>query len=109
MVLERIHQDRFFVSIPTVNMAISKRKITADEGQVTSAAHLALRQSILPCLLVTILFFLWGFAYGLLDFLTPISKLSLISPPLRRPGRWPPNSEPSFAHDNPEMDSPPFR
>jgi FHS family L-fucose permease-like MFS transporter len=50
-------------------MAVFKRKITADDNQVTSAAHLTLRQSIVPCLLVTILFFLWGFAYGLLDVL----------------------------------------
>ena len=50
-------------------MAIFKRKITANDNQVTSAAHLTLRQSIIPCLLVTILFFLWGFAYGLLDVL----------------------------------------
>lgn len=46
-----------------------KRKITADDNQVTSAVHLTLRQSVIPCLLVTILFFLWGFAYGLLDVL----------------------------------------
>src|SRR5437764_10089670 len=69
-----------------LKIATSKRKIIADDGQVTSATHLTLRQSIIPCLLVTILFFLWGFAYGLLDFLTPIFKLNLISPPLRRPG-----------------------
>ena len=50
-------------------MAIFKRKITADDAQVTSAAHLTLRQSLIPCFLVTILFFLWGFAYGLLDVL----------------------------------------
>ncbi|KAK4463292.1 Glucose/galactose transporter [Cladorrhinum samala] len=53
-------------------MARSKpwnRKITVSDDTVTSAADLTLRQSLIPNLLVTILFFLWGFAYGLLDVL----------------------------------------
>ncbi|PLB36341.1 putative l-fucose permease [Aspergillus candidus] len=40
-----------------------------DNSRTTSAATLTLRQSIWPLCLVTILFFLWGFAYGLLDTL----------------------------------------
>ncbi|KAF7948916.1 hypothetical protein EAE96_008097 [Botrytis aclada] len=36
---------------------------------LTGAASLTVRQSIYPITLVTILFFLWGFAYGLLDVL----------------------------------------
>ncbi|KAH6977426.1 glucose/galactose transporter [Ilyonectria sp. MPI-CAGE-AT-0026] len=35
----------------------------------TSAAELTLRQSLFPIVLVTTLFFLWGFSYGLLDTL----------------------------------------
>ncbi|KAK4204554.1 major facilitator superfamily domain-containing protein [Triangularia verruculosa] len=35
----------------------------------TNAASLTFRQSIFPICLVTILFFLWGFSYGLLDTL----------------------------------------
>ncbi|KAK3942065.1 putative l-fucose permease [Diplogelasinospora grovesii] len=50
-------------------MGLWSRKITVSDDVVTSAAHLTLRQSIIPNLLVTILFFLWGFAYGLLDVL----------------------------------------
>ncbi|KAK0625334.1 glucose galactose transporter [Bombardia bombarda] len=50
-------------------MALWKRKITVSDDTVTSAANLTLKQSIVPNLLVTILFFLWGFAYGLLDVL----------------------------------------
>jgi hypothetical protein len=47
-----------------------KRKITVSDDVVdVRAVHLTLKQSILPNLLVTILFFLWGFAYGLLDVL----------------------------------------
>lgn len=36
---------------------------------LTGASALTVKQSILPITLVTILFFLWGFAYGLLDVL----------------------------------------
>ncbi|CAN8104947.1 unnamed protein product [Discula destructiva] len=50
-------------------MGLWSRKITVRDDDVTSAAMLTTRQSLLPNLLVTILFFLWGFAYGLLDTL----------------------------------------
>ncbi|KAF3763776.1 MFS general substrate transporter [Cryphonectria parasitica EP155] len=50
-------------------MGLWRRKITVSDDDVTSAALLTNRQSLLPNLLVTILFFLWGFAYGLLDTL----------------------------------------
>ncbi|KAK3078400.1 hypothetical protein LTS18_007604, partial [Coniosporium uncinatum] len=50
-------------------MAIFKRKITVDDKAIGQGTALTLRQSLLPCALVTILFFLWGFAYGLLDVL----------------------------------------
>ena len=35
----------------------------------TEASNLTLRQSIVPVAMVTVLFFMWGFAYGLLDVL----------------------------------------
>jgi FHS family L-fucose permease-like MFS transporter len=44
-------------------------RIRAADDRTTSAAKITLRQSIYPLALVTILFFLWGFAYGLLDVL----------------------------------------
>ncbi|KAK6344373.1 hypothetical protein TWF696_008012 [Orbilia brochopaga] len=47
---------------------ITARAVVNDR-ELTGAAALTLRQSLLPCTLVTILFFLWGFAYGLLDVL----------------------------------------
>ncbi|KAL4930978.1 major facilitator superfamily domain-containing protein [Aspergillus undulatus] len=50
-------------------MGLWNRKITVSDDAVTSAVSLTLRQSLLPNALVTILFFLWGFAYGLLDVL----------------------------------------
>lgn len=39
------------------------------DNQRTKAAELTLRESLYPISLVTILFFLWGFSYGLLDTL----------------------------------------
>lgn len=39
------------------------------DDQRTKAAEITLRQSIYPLALVTTLFFLWGFSYGLLDTL----------------------------------------
>ncbi|CAG8948821.1 hypothetical protein HYFRA_00001944 [Hymenoscyphus fraxineus] len=47
-----------------------KRDASAiDDHAVTGAGEITLRESILPVSLVTILFFMWGFAYGLLDVL----------------------------------------
>ncbi|KAK2595078.1 hypothetical protein QQS21_007209 [Conoideocrella luteorostrata] len=48
---------------------VRKRSLKADDSRRTKAAELTLRQSIYPICLVTILFFLWGFSYGLLDTL----------------------------------------
>ncbi|KAH6682570.1 putative L-fucose-proton symporter [Halenospora varia] len=44
------------------------QKSVSNRG-LTGASALTVRQSIFPITLVTILFFLWGFAYGLLDVL----------------------------------------
>ncbi|KAG9232144.1 major facilitator superfamily domain-containing protein [Amylocarpus encephaloides] len=58
-------------------MGLWKRQITVSDDTVTSAVHLTLKQSLIPNFLVTILFFLWGFAYGLLDVLNPHFQKSL--------------------------------
>ncbi|KAF2105807.1 major facilitator superfamily domain-containing protein [Lophiotrema nucula] len=51
-------------------MAIFKKNsLKISDKKRTRAAELTLRQSIYPICLVTILFFLWGFSYGLLDTL----------------------------------------
>ncbi|PGH04428.1 hypothetical protein AJ79_07085 [Helicocarpus griseus UAMH5409] len=47
----------------------NRSTIRAKNDQVTNAAQLTLRQSLWPLTIVTMLFFLWGFAYGLLDTL----------------------------------------
>jgi len=46
-----------------------RQRKKVDDHAVTGAGEITLRQSILPVSLVTILFFMWGFAYGLLDVL----------------------------------------
>ena len=45
------------------------RKKSVSNRAVTGASQITVKQSIIPVALVTILFFLWGFAYGLLDVL----------------------------------------
>ncbi|KXX74079.1 L-fucose-proton symporter [Madurella mycetomatis] len=46
-----------------------KRSLRVRDDKRTKAAELTLRESLYPICLVTILFFLWGFSYGLLDTL----------------------------------------
>jgi len=43
-----------------------KRKSVSNR-EITGASQITTKQSIIPICLVTTLFFLWGFAYGLLD------------------------------------------
>ncbi|SMQ46510.1 unnamed protein product [Zymoseptoria tritici ST99CH_3D1] len=51
-------------------MAVFKKNVLRNSNSTrTNAAQLTLRQSVYPLALVTILFFLWGFSYGLLDTL----------------------------------------
>lgn len=53
-----------------------KRKSISDKV-VTGASQITTRQSIVPVTLVTTLFFLWGFAYGLLDVLNSRFQVAL--------------------------------
>ncbi|KAI6091751.1 MFS general substrate transporter [Hypoxylon rubiginosum] len=48
---------------------MQRRSLKARDDKRTRAAELTLRESLYPICLVTILFFLWGFSYGLLDTL----------------------------------------
>jgi MFS transporter, FHS family, L-fucose permease len=52
------------------------RKSISNKG-LTGASALTVKQSIVPITLVTVLFFLWGFAYGLLDVLNAKFQTSL--------------------------------
>ncbi|KAF2203496.1 glucose/galactose transporter [Delitschia confertaspora ATCC 74209] len=65
---------------------VTRRKVVVDDKAVTDGAGLTLRQSLLPCFLVTILFFLWGFAYGLLDVLNSHFQETLNIGPSRASG-----------------------
>jgi FHS family L-fucose permease-like MFS transporter len=56
-------------SIVDVKTKAKEERRGVANTKVTGASQLTLKQSLLPCSLVTILFFLWGFAYGLLDVL----------------------------------------
>ncbi|KZF19252.1 putative L-fucose-proton symporter [Xylona heveae TC161] len=50
-------------------IANDRSKKAVDDHTVTGASQITTRQSLFPVALVTILFFMWGFAYGLLDVL----------------------------------------
>ncbi|KPM45621.1 hypothetical protein AK830_g887 [Neonectria ditissima] len=54
-----------------------KHSLKVSDKQVTKAAELTLRESIWPIALVTTLFFLWGFSYGLLDTLNKHFQVTL--------------------------------
>ncbi|KAL8828215.1 MAG: hypothetical protein Q9191_002723 [Dirinaria sp. TL-2023a] len=60
----------------TEAIAQQHRKSISNKG-LTGASALTVRQSIIPIALVTVLFFLWGFAYGLLDVLNAKFQTSL--------------------------------
>jgi FHS family L-fucose permease-like MFS transporter len=47
------------------NAEVNKHRKSVSNRGLTGASALTVRQSIFPITLVTILFFLWGFAYGL--------------------------------------------
>ncbi|GAM86354.1 hypothetical protein ANO11243_043680 [Dothideomycetidae sp. 11243] len=48
---------------------LKRQSLSVSDNQRTRASELTLRQSLFPLVLVTTLFFLWGFSYGLLDTL----------------------------------------
>ncbi|KAJ4313068.1 hypothetical protein N0V84_009601 [Fusarium piperis] len=56
---------------------IKDRSLKVSDDRVTKAAELSLRESIWPISLVTTLFFLWGFSYGLLDTLNKHFQVTL--------------------------------
>jgi FHS family L-fucose permease-like MFS transporter len=56
---------------------LKRPKLRSRDDQRTRAAELTLRESIYPLCLVTILFFLWGFSYGLIDTLNKHFQIQL--------------------------------
>lgn len=75
--MEEVHAQQ--ARRPSVDeaMALSARRKSVSDRAVTGAAALTTRQSIVPVTLVTLLFFLWGFAYGLLDVLNSRFQVAL--------------------------------
>lgn len=68
---------------------VKARPLRAKDNSSTSAAELTLRQSIFPIVLVTTLFFLWGFSYGTSTptGVSPRPRRSLLTPCHARPAR----------------------
>lgn len=58
----------------TQGVVHSRNRKPIDDHAVTGAGQITTRQSILPVCLVTVLFFMWGFAYGLLDVFNALSE-----------------------------------
>uniref|UniRef100_L2FX78 Glucose galactose transporter n=1 Tax=Colletotrichum fructicola (strain Nara gc5) TaxID=1213859 RepID=L2FX78_COLFN len=54
-----------------------QHRMSVPNRGLTGASALTVRQSIVPITLVTLLFFLWGFAYGLLDVLNSKFQIAL--------------------------------
>ncbi|KAF3010633.1 hypothetical protein E8E13_004111 [Curvularia kusanoi] len=75
--LDQVHeqQARRPSAVEVVNEDVRRKSI--DNRIVTGASQLTTRQSIIPVCMVTLLFFLWGFAYGLLDVLNSRFQVAL--------------------------------
>ncbi|KAK5278407.1 hypothetical protein LTR16_008648, partial [Cryomyces antarcticus] len=67
--MEDIHAQQGRRPSAVEAMANNRRRKSVSDKVVTGAAQITTRQSMVPVALVTILFFMWGFAYGLLDVL----------------------------------------
>lgn len=53
------------------DVVVQRGQSVSNNRGLTGASALTVKQSIIPITLVTVLFFLWGFAYGLLDGTSP--------------------------------------
>ncbi|KAF5004746.1 hypothetical protein FDECE_8773 [Fusarium decemcellulare] len=60
-----------------VKKFLKDRSLKVSDSRLTKAAELSVRESIWPIALVTVLFFLWGFSYGLLDTLNKHFQVTL--------------------------------
>ncbi|KAF2733823.1 L-fucose permease Glucose/galactose transporter-like protein [Polyplosphaeria fusca] len=75
--IEEVHQQQGRRPSATEAIAQDRRRKSVSDREVTGASQITLRQSIVPVTLVTVLFFLWGFAYGLLDVLNSRFQVAL--------------------------------
>lgn len=75
--LSEIHQQQERRPSVVEAMEAAKRRKSVKDNTLTGASQITLKESILPVTLVTILFFMWGFAYGLLDILNSRFQVAL--------------------------------
>jgi FHS family L-fucose permease-like MFS transporter len=75
--LDDVHQQQERRPSAVEAIAVSRHRKSVADKTVTGASQITTRQSIVPVTLVTILFFLWGFAYGLLDVLNSRFQVAL--------------------------------
>lgn len=75
--LEEVHAQQGRRPSAAEAIAEDTRRKSIDNREITGASQITARQSIVPVALVTTLFFLWGFAYGLLDVLNSRFQVAL--------------------------------
>lgn len=76
---------------------VNTHKASVSNRALTGASALTVRQSIWPITLVTILFFLWGFAYGLLDVLNAKFQTALNITAAKAGGKFGQETQPCSA------------
>jgi MFS transporter, FHS family, L-fucose permease len=75
--IHEVHEQQTRRPSAVEALGFGKRRKSVSDKLVTGASQITTRQSIVPVTLVTILFFLWGFAYGLLDVLNSRFQVAL--------------------------------
>jgi len=75
--LEDVHAQQARRPSAVEAIAIGTRRKSVSDKVITGASQITTRQSIIPVTLVTVLFFMWGFAYGLLDVLNSRFQVAL--------------------------------
>jgi FHS family L-fucose permease-like MFS transporter len=75
--IDDVHQQQKRRPSAAEAMSVARRRKSVADNTLTGASQITTRQSIIPVTLVTVLFFLWGFAYGLLDVLNSRFQVAL--------------------------------
>lgn len=75
--IHEVHEQQARRPSAVEALGFGMRRKSVSDKLVTGASQITTRQSIVPVTLVTILFFLWGFAYGLLDVLNSRFQVAL--------------------------------
>lgn len=81
---DEIHEQR-----QPSNVEVNAHQKSVSNRGLTGASSLTVRQSIVPITLVTVLFFMWGFAYGLLDVLNAKFQTALDITAAKAGGEYP--------------------